>query len=70
MVSTAGRGYAGTASFNDEAVNKNTNAKQAVYSGEAPLVYFLASLGQVRRDWVSAMSDTVYQRSWHHTVRR
>ena len=39
VVSTAGRGYAGTVSFNDEAVNKNTNAKQAVYSGEAPLVY-------------------------------
>jgi len=39
VVSTAGRGYAGTAPFNEEAVNKNTNVKQAVYSGEAPLVY-------------------------------
>ena len=39
VLSTAGRGYVGTASFNEEAVNKNTNAKPAVYSGEAPLVY-------------------------------
>jgi len=39
VVSIAGRGYAGTAPFNEEAVNKNTNAKPAVYSGEAPLVY-------------------------------